>query len=87
MQDGPAVSGALPHCASSGARHDISQRVPSTTALHMLPVLPTIELVLTPVSASTEFVTLEELLDVIELVTPVELLEFMELEDSADRMF
>src|SRR5687768_7698548 len=44
----------------------------------MLPVLPTIELVLTPVSAFTEFVTLEELFEVIELE---ELLELIELEE------
>ena len=45
----------------------ISQRLPSTTAWHMLPVRPTIELVLTPVSAFTELETLDELFEVIEL--------------------
>jgi hypothetical protein len=53
--------------------------VPSTTALHMLPVLPTIELVIAPVSASTEFVTLEEVLELVELVMLVELLESEEM--------
>ena len=48
----------------------------------MLPVLPAIELVITPVSASTEVVTLEESRDVIELEMPAELLELIELEDS-----
>ena len=87
-QLGSAACVLLPHCATSGARHDISQRVPSTTALHMLPVRPTIEFVIAPVfSASTELVTLEELRDVIELLTSVELLESMELVDSVDWMF
>jgi len=48
----------------------------------MLPVLLTIELVITPVSASTEVVTLEESRDVIELEMPAELPELIELEDS-----
>src|SRR5687768_8853685 len=43
----------------------------------MLPVLPTIELVLTPVSAFTEFVTLEESFEVIELEELFELIEFV----------
>ena len=100
MQDGSALSTLLPHCATSGARHEISQRAPSITALHMLPVLPTIELVVTPRSPSTELVTLDELreviealvppddevLDSIELETPDEVLESMELEDWVDVM-
>ncbi|HYH42847.1 MAG TPA: hypothetical protein VD867_12775 [Burkholderiales bacterium] len=48
----------------------------------MLPVLPTIELVITPVSASTDVVTLEESREVIAPEMPAELLELVELEDS-----
>ena len=35
--------------------------LPATTVLHMLPVLPTIEFVVTPVSAFVELDTLDEL--------------------------
>src|SRR5688572_11873495 len=58
----------------------MSQRVPSTTALHMLPVRPTIEFVIAPCPESTELVTLEELREVIELDVPEEVLDSIELE-------
>ena len=80
---GSAASRLLPHCATAGAWHVISQRLPSTTALHMLPVLPTIEFVTAPVPpVSIELETLDELFEMIELVTPVEVFELTELEDS-----
>ena len=67
----------------------ISQRTPSNTPLHMLPVRPTIEFVITPVPpASTELVTLEVVapFEVIELETLEELLDSIELADPPDEM-
>jgi hypothetical protein len=60
----------------------MSQRLPSFSALHMLPVLPTIEFVtgLVVPPTSVELVTLEELFELIELLTLVDLLELTELE-------
>jgi hypothetical protein len=61
------------HCATRGAWHEISQRWPSLTALHMLPVLPTIELVVVPVlSVVMELVTLDWLSSMTEPVLPDE---------------
>jgi hypothetical protein len=49
-----------PQCATCGAWHEISQRRPAYTELHMLPVLPTIELIVAPLlSIVTELVTLD----------------------------
>jgi hypothetical protein len=99
-QAGSAASEALPHCATCGARHVISQRLPFTSALHWLPVLPTIEfvtaLLVPPTSVELvtldelfviELFTLDELLDVMELLTLVELLESIELAAPADTMY
>ena len=58
----------------------MSQRLPSTTALHMLPVLPTIELVVVevpPTSVVVEFDTVAPSFATIELF--VELFELTEL--------
>jgi hypothetical protein len=63
----------------------ISQRLPLISALHRLPVLPTIELVtvlLVP-PTSIELETLDELFEVMELVTFVEVLESIVLVDPA----
>jgi hypothetical protein len=85
MQAGSAVSAPLPHCATCGARQVISHRLPSITALHMLPVRPTIEFVIAPVfPASTELVTLDESLELIELETLDEVLESIELAAPTD---
>jgi hypothetical protein len=76
----------LPHCATWGARHVTSQRLPFISALHMLPFLPTIEFVtvlLVP-PTSIELVTLDELFEVIELLTLEEVRESIELEVPAD---
>ena len=64
MQLGPPPSTPFSHCAICGAWQAISQRLPSPTALHMLPVVPTIECVTAPV----ELVTLDELFDSIVVV-------------------
>ena len=57
---GSAAFPALPHCATCGAWQEISQRCPSYTVLHMLPVRPTIEFVIAPVpSVIVELVTLD----------------------------
>ena len=52
---------AFTHCAACGAWHEISQRRPLYIALHVLPVLETIELVEEPVPSLvvTELVTLD----------------------------
>jgi hypothetical protein len=76
---GAFPSGALPQSAISGARHWTSQRLPFISALHMLPVLPTIELVTALLVPPTLLVTLDESLLVIELDTLLELFERFEV--------
>ena len=66
MQTGSADSAGLRHCATFGARHDTSQRLPLFSALHELALAE-----------------LESIADVVpptlvELVTPVELLELID---------
>jgi hypothetical protein len=59
-QAGPAAFSSFAHCATCGAWQEISQRFPLCTALHMLPVRPTIEFVVLPVpSVVTELVTVD----------------------------
>jgi hypothetical protein len=86
-QLGAAPSGDLPQSATCGAWHVTSQRRPLTTEWHMLPVLPAIEPVLTPVSAFTELDTLEELDMLDELLDSIDCLTVTGLSVSSTTLW
>ena len=79
-QLGAAASGLFSHCATRGARHEISQRLPLCSVLQVL-VPSRVELVVVVLVPPTLelVVELDTLLEVLEVLELLEFTEFVEL--------
>ena len=73
----------MSHCATRGARHEISQRRPFTSVLHVLvPLRVEFVTVVLPTPELSELVTLLEVLEVTELLEFTALVELVTLDAS-----